>query len=204
MLDQLTTLARTLAQNKNKQVRFDDNVKPPRVETTSPTPGNRTSATTTSNKATPNRTTTTAVVDKRFESSNSGRTKRNQHTVQIRQRLHRLAKNRLPISAQILLMVNSTEDDGDTTRDNIELANNIFDPDTGQSLTYRKLIKHPKYKDVWTKSAANEFQRLAQGLKDGCVKGTIIIKFICKDQVPIKRMKDVMYGSFRCDFKTNK
>jgi hypothetical protein len=156
-LDQLTTLAQTFAQNKNKQVRFDDNVKPPRVETTSPTPGNCTRATTNLNKATSNRMTATAVINKRFGSSNGESAKRTQQAVQLRQRLHRLAKNRLPISAQILSMVHSTEDDGDTTRDNIELENNIFDPDTGQSLTYRKLIKHPKYKDVWTKSAANEF-----------------------------------------------
>ena len=135
-LDQLTTLAQTFAQNKNKQVRFDDNVKPPRVETTSPTPGNCTRATTNLNKATSNRTTATAVIDKRFESSNGGRAKCTQHAVQLRQRLHWLAKNRLPISAQILSTVISTEDDGDTMRDNIELAKNIFDPNTGQSLTY--------------------------------------------------------------------
>ncbi len=39
-LDQLTKLALILAPTKIKQVRFNDSVKPPRVETTTPTPGN--------------------------------------------------------------------------------------------------------------------------------------------------------------------
>ena len=52
--------------------------------------------------------------------------------------------------------------------------------------------------------AANEFGQLAQGLKNGRVKGTDTIKFIQKDQVPDKRMKDVTYGSFSCDYKPNK
>ncbi len=57
---------------------------------------------------------------------------------------------------------------------------------------------------MWAKFAANEFGRLAQGLKDGRVKGTNTIKFICKDKVPDKRMKNVLYGSFSCDIKPNK
>jgi hypothetical protein len=57
-------------------------------------------------------------------------------------------------------------------------------------LNYRQLLHHPKYKDAWAKSAANEFGRLAQGLKDGRVKGTDTIKFIHKDQVPAERIKD--------------
>ncbi len=52
--------------------------------------------------------------------------------------------------------------------------------------------------------AANVFGRLAQGLKDRHVKGTDTIRFIQKDKVPADRMKDVMYGSFSCDFKPNK
>ncbi len=57
---------------------------------------------------------------------------------------------------------------------------------------------------MWAKSAANECGRLAQGLKDGRVKGTNTIKFIRKDKVPGKRIKDIMYRSFSCDFKPNK
>jgi hypothetical protein len=76
--------------------------------------------------------------------------------------------------------------------------------ETNTYLNYCKLIQHPKYKDSWAKSTANEFGRLAQGLKDGRIKGTDTIKFIRKDKVPEDRMKDVMYGSFSCDFKPNK
>jgi hypothetical protein len=45
------------------------------------------------------------------------------------------------------------------------------------------------------KSAANEFGRLAQGLKDGRVKGTNTIFFNRKDKVPKDRAKDVTYGA---------
>ena len=51
--------------------------------------------------------------------------------------------------------------------------------------------------------AANEFGRLAQGV-GGRVKATNTIFFICKDQLPKDRMKDVTYGSFICDIKQNK
>jgi len=70
--------------------------------------------------------------------------------------LQNLANNCLPFSTQIPAALKS-EHDNFELHNNIELANNIFDPKTGQSLTYRKLIKHPKYKDVWKQSAANEF-----------------------------------------------
>jgi hypothetical protein len=71
-------------------------------------------------------------------------------------------------------------------------------------LNYCQLIHHLKYKESWAKSTANEFGHLAQGLKDGRVKGTDTIKFIRNDQVPNDRMKDVTYGSFNCNFKPNK
>jgi hypothetical protein len=90
-----------------------------------------------------------------------------------------------------------------TTRSN-KLAQLIHDMETNTYLNYRQLLRHPKYKDVWAKSAANEFGRLAQGLKDGRVKGTDTITFIHKDQVPAERIKDVTYGSFRCNYKPNK
>ena len=71
-------------------------------------------------------------------------------------------------------------------------------------LPHRKLLRDPKHKETWEKSAANEFGQLAQGLKDGRVKGTNTIFFISKDKVPKDRAKDVTYGSFRCDLKPNK
>lgn len=75
------------------------------------------------------------------------------------------------------------------------LANAVIDQETGQALEYRDLIKHPKYRDDWLLSAANEFGRLAQGI-GGRVEGTDTIKFIHRDQVP--RGRTVTYGRFVC------
>jgi hypothetical protein len=73
----------------------------------------------------------------------------------------------------------------------------------GQYLNYRQLIRDPKHKEIWSTPAANEFRRLAQGV-GGRVKGTNTIFFICKDQVPEDRIKDVTYGSYGCEIKQNK
>jgi hypothetical protein len=80
----------------------------------------------------------------------------------------------------------------------------IYNEETNTYLKYRQLMRHPKYKEVWSKSSANEFGRLANGLKDGRVKPTNTIQFIRKEDVPADRMKDVTYGSFSCDIKLNK
>ncbi len=80
----------------------------------------------------------------------------------------------------------------------------IHDEETNTYLNYRQLMGHPKYKETWSKSSANEFGRLANGLKDGRVKPTNTIQFIQKEEVPFDRIKDVTYGSFSCDIKPNK
>ncbi len=84
-----------------------------------------------------------------------------------------------------------------------EFAGEIFDEETGELLTYRKLIAHPKYHEVWSHSSANEFQRLAQGVR-GRIKGTDTIFFIHKHQIPQDRWKDVTYAKFVCELKPNK
>eukprot|EP00804_Cyclotella_cryptica_P017742 CCRYP_001167-RA/>CCRYP_001167-RA protein AED:0.39 eAED:0.39 QI:0/0/0/1/0/0/5/0/585 len=66
----------------------------------------------------------------------------------------------------------------------------VLDPETGQLLEYRQLLRHPKFKEAWNISAANEFGRLAQGIK-GRVKATDTIKFIPKSDIPPDRLKDV-------------
>jgi hypothetical protein len=43
-----------------------------------------------------------------------------------------------------------------TTR-NIKRAQLIHDKETDTYLNYQQLLKHPKYKETWSKSAANEF-----------------------------------------------
>ncbi len=59
---------------------------------------------------------------------------------------------------------------------NIEQAKLIHNKETNTYLNYRQLLRHPKYKESWAKSAANEFEQLAQGLKDSKVKGINTIK----------------------------
>ena len=57
-------------------------------------------------------------------------------------------------------------------------------------------MQHPKYKEVWSKSAANEFGRLTNGLADGRIeKPTKTIRFIRKEDVPADRRRDVTYGT---------
>ncbi len=82
-------------------------------------------------------------------------------------------------------------------------ANTVLDHDTGELLEYRQLLRHPKHKAIWKKSAADEFGRLAQGI-GGRVEGTNTIEFIHKHEVPQDRFKDVTYIKFVCTIRTEK
>jgi hypothetical protein len=64
-----------------------------------------------------------------------------------------------------------------------EAVHSVLDQETGQLLEYRTLLKHPRFKEVWNRSAADEFGRLAQGI-GGRIKGTDTIRFIHKHQIP--------------------
>ena len=66
----------------------------------------------------------------------------------------------------------------------------VMDKETGKMLNYRNLIRLPKYKEIWSRSSANEFGRLANGV-GGRIKGTNTIKFIMEHEVPKQRKKDV-------------
>jgi hypothetical protein len=74
---------------------------------------------------------------------------------------------------------------------------------SGKLLNYRQLLHHPAYRDDWTKSSANEFGRLANGV-GGWVKGTNTICFIHKKYIPTDRLKDVTYGQFVCMVRPEK
>ena len=82
-------------------------------------------------------------------------------------------------------------------------ANAIFDDESGQMLKYQKLLAHPKYKEVWSHSSANEFRWLVQGVGSR-IQGTNTIFFVNKCDVPLKRRKDITYGKFVCEYKPNK
>jgi hypothetical protein len=67
------------------------------------------------------------------------------------------------------------------------LVNVVIDQETGDSMEYRHLIKHPKYKEVWTKSYANELGRLTNGIRD--IPGTNTMTYIKKSDIPKDRLK---------------
>ena len=79
----------------------------------------------------------------------------------------------------------------------------VMDAETGKVLNYRQLMQSPKHKETWSKSSANEFGRLANGV-GGRIKGTNTIKFIRKRDVPEIRMKDVRYRKFACCIRPEK
>ena len=69
------------------------------------------------------------------------------------------------------------------------MASTVIDEETGRRLEYRHLIEHPKFRDDWLTSGANEFYQLFQGSKkepDGSqmIKGTNTLFGIKKQQVP--------------------
>ena len=78
----------------------------------------------------------------------------------------------------------------------------VMDQATGKMLNYRQLLKDPKYRAEWLTSAANEFGRLAQGIRD--IKGTNTIHIIHKSEIPEERFKDVTYGNFVCTVRPEK
>jgi hypothetical protein len=84
-----------------------------------------------------------------------------------------------------------------------ETAHAIFDKESGKMLKYRKLITHPKCREAWMHSYANEFGRLAQGVGTR-IMGTDTIFFITKQDIPVDRRQDVTYGKSVCEYKPNK
>jgi hypothetical protein len=62
----------------------------------------------------------------------------------------------------------------------------VLDEKTGDLLKYHHLMKHPKYKDVWTKSFGTEIWHLAT------IRETIF--FIKKDMIPQEHRGNKMYS----------
>ena len=86
-------------------------------------------------------------------------------------------------------------------------ANSVLDEATCRRLEYRHLIKHPKFKYVWTKSIANKFQTLFQGIgknADGTqrAKGTDTCLWFHKHQIPAN--KKAKYTSICCSVRPEK
>eukprot|EP00804_Cyclotella_cryptica_P009708 CCRYP_011254-RA/>CCRYP_011254-RA protein AED:0.28 eAED:0.25 QI:0/-1/0/1/-1/1/1/0/682 len=68
----------------------------------------------------------------------------------------------------------------------------VIDNNTGDSLEYRHLIKHPKYKEIWSCSYANKLARLTDGIRD--IPGTKTMQYIRKSDNPKDRLKSVAYS----------
>ncbi len=66
--------------------------------------------------------------------------------------------------------------------DQIEHVFAVLDNDSGHQLNYCQLLHHPKYKQQWSTSTANEFGRLAQGV-GSCIKDTYTIHFITEHDI---------------------
>jgi hypothetical protein len=67
-----------------------------------------------------------------------------------------------------------------------DFASAVLDDETGDLLEYRHLLRHPKYRDVWSKLFGMEICWLATT--------TETIAFMSKDMIPHNRRKDITYG----------
>ena len=65
-------------------------------------------------------------------------------------------------------------------------------------------MRDPNYKKNWSASSANEFGRLANGVRGRIKNPTNTIKFIRKKDIPSSSRKDVTYGSFVCNVRNEK
>ena len=86
--------------------------------------------------------------------------------------------------------------------EHVAMANAVVHPTTGKPMEYRELRSNPDTKAAWDLSAANEFGRLAQGIRD--IKGTNTISFITKDEITNERRKDVTYVRYVCTYRPQK
>ena len=79
----------------------------------------------------------------------------------------------------------------------------VMDAETGKVFNYRQLMQSTKHRETWSKSSANEFGRLTNGV-GGRIAGTKTMRYIHKSDVPHNRMKDVTYGQFVCCLRPEK
>ena len=80
---------------------------------------------------------------------------------------------------------------------NQNLCNAVLDVDSGKMLEFRHLIV--KYPEIWTKSMANEFGRLMQGVGTRMPKGSNTMKFVPKSHIPPDKV--VTYARIVCDYR---
>ena len=79
-----------------------------------------------------------------------------------------------------------------------EMAGSIMDVN-GDLLEYRHLMKRVEYRKIWGKAYGNELGRLAQVIGDN-IKGTDIIFFTTKQNIPFERRRDITYSQIVCNY----
>jgi hypothetical protein len=67
--------------------------------------------------------------------------------------------------ANIVMLANVAQATCSVAATNALIAAAVLEHDTGESLKYRQVIKHPKYQKIWSSSYAKELGRLCQGFR---------------------------------------
>jgi hypothetical protein len=77
-----------------------------------------------------------------------------------------------------------------------DFASAVLDGETGDLLEYHHLLRHPKYRNVWSKLFGTEIRWLATT--------TEMIAFMSKDMIPHNKHKDITYGWIVCNYQSEK
>ena len=87
----------------------------------------------------------------------------------------------------------------------------VLDPDTVNTMEYRQMRRHPKYKQIWETSYCNELCRLCQGIGTGDngpkkqrIAGTETFKVIRYEGTPQDRRKEVCHTKVACEVRPHK
>jgi hypothetical protein len=87
----------------------------------------------------------------------------------------------------------------------------VLDPETGMTLEHKQLRRHPKYKQIWDTSYADELGRLCQGVgRDKTnptkqrVQGTNTFRPIQYQDIPSTRRHDITYTKVVCEVRPQK
>ncbi len=85
-----------------------------------------------------------------------------------------------------------------------EFCGGVTHPDTGETITsYRKLLKIPSLREIWTKAMCKELGNISQGF--GKEKGTNTVKFMTHDEIAnIPGDRTVTYARIVVDYRCQK
>ena len=94
---------------------------------------------------------------------------------------------------------------------NLLTALPVLDEDSGKLLEHRQLCRHPRLKETWYTSYANELGRLCQGIGKGTagpsqqrVKGTSTFRVISYDGIPCGELSYICHTRVVCEYCPDK